>query len=203
MSALTGGVAPQRKRASPGALFNGQRSSGWCIRAEPRGATVEQYSNLTVSESELGNIARILGRLSQTTSASHVLLLDKGGQLVSAQGQGGRRDIVALGALLAGAFGSSRQVAAILGERDFRNIYQQGIHESIYTSLVGEQWLLVVVFDRQTHVGLVKVLARRAVEDLERVLERVRTGSTQAKEQVVNVQFRNSVDSTIDLLFRD
>src|SRR5260221_443848 len=108
-----------------------------------------------------------------------------------------------LNGLLAGAFGSSRQVAAILGERDFRNIYQQGVHESIYTSLVGDLWLLVIVFDRQTHVGLVKVLARRAVEELEHSLERVRSGGTSAKEAVVNVQFRASVDSTIDRLFRD
>ncbi len=164
---------------------------------------MEHSSHLVVTEGELGNIARILGRLSQTTSASHVLLLDKGGQLISTQGQGGQRDIVALGALLAGAFGSSRQVAAILGERDFRNIYQQGVHESIYTSLVGDLWLLVIVFDLQTHVGPVKVLARRAVEELEHSLERVRSGGTSAKEAVVNVQFRASVDSTIDRLFRD
>ncbi|GAC1450527.1 MAG: roadblock/LC7 domain-containing protein [Ktedonobacterales bacterium] len=164
---------------------------------------MEHFTNLVVSESDQGNVARVLGRLSQTTSASHVLLLDKGGQLISAQGQGGQRDIVALGALLAGAFGSSRQVAAILGERDFRAIYQQGLHESIHTSLVGEQWLLVIVFDRQTHVGLVKLLARRAVEDLEAVLERVRSAGGRAKEQVMNVQFRSSVEDTIDLLFRD
>jgi predicted regulator of Ras-like GTPase activity (Roadblock/LC7/MglB family) len=131
------------------------------------------------------------------------LLLDKSGQLISAQGQGGQRDTVALGALLAGAFSSSRQVAEILGERDFREILQQGIHESINTTLIGDQWLLVVVFDRQTHVGLVKVLARRAVDELDRVLERVRAGGAQAKERVVNVQFRNSVDSAIDALFQD
>jgi predicted regulator of Ras-like GTPase activity (Roadblock/LC7/MglB family) len=164
---------------------------------------VDQHSNLVISESELGNIARTLGHLSQSTSASHVLLLDKSGQLISAQGLSAHRDVVALGALLAGAFGSSRQVAGILGEQDFRSIYQQGVHESIFTSLVGERWLLVVVFDRQTHVGLVKVLARRAVEDLERILERVSHGSQPAPERVVDVQFRSSVESTIDRLFQD
>ena len=164
---------------------------------------MEQPANFVITDGDLGNIARILGRLSQTTSASHVLLLDKAGQLSSLQGQGGQRDIVALGALLAGAFGSSRQVAAILGERDFRNIYQQGLHESIYTSLVGEQWLLVVVFDKQTHVGLVKVLARRAVEELEGVLERLRAGAVNTPDQVLNVQFRSSADEAIDQLFRD
>lgn len=164
---------------------------------------MEQPTNVVISEGDLGNIARILGRLSQTTSASHVLLLDKAGQLISLQGQGGQRDIMALGALLAGAFSSSRQVAAILGERDFRNIYQQGLHESIFTSLVGEQWLLVIVFDKQTHVGLVKVLARRAVEELEGVLERLRTGIERAKDEVLSIQFRSSADEAIDQLFRD
>ena len=164
---------------------------------------MEQLSNLVVSEGELGNIVRVLGRITLETGASQVLLLDKSGQLISAQGQAAQRDALALGALLAGAFSSSRQVAAILGERDFRDILQQGVHESINTSLIGDQWLLVIVFDKQTHVGLVKVLARKATDELERVLNRVRTGGTQAKEQVVNVQFRNSVDSTIDQLFQD
>lgn len=164
---------------------------------------MEQLTNLVVSENELGNIARVLGRLTLDTGGSHVLLLDKSGQLISAQGQVGQRDILALGALLAGAFSSSRQVAEILGEKDFRNILQQGVYESIYTSLIGEQWLLVVVFDKQTHVGLVKVLARKATDELERVLERVRAGGTRAKDQVVNVQFRNSVENTIDYLFQD
>lgn len=164
---------------------------------------MEQLTNVVVSEIELGNIARVLGRLTLDTGGSHVLLLDKSGQLISAQGQVGQRDIIALGALLAGAFSSSRQVAEILGEKDFRSILQQGVYESIYTSLIGEQWLLVVVFDKQTHVGLVKVLARKACDELERVLERVRAGGTRAKDQVVNVQFRNSVESTIDHLFQD
>ncbi len=164
---------------------------------------MEQLTNLVVSESDLSNIARVLGRLTLDTSSSHVLLLDKSGQLITAQGQVGQRDIIALGALLAGAFSSSRQVAEILGEKDFRNILQQGVYESIYTSLIGEQWLLVVVFDKQTHVGLVKVLARKACDELERVLERVRAGGAHAKDQVVNVQFRNSVENTIDYLFQD
>jgi predicted regulator of Ras-like GTPase activity (Roadblock/LC7/MglB family) len=164
---------------------------------------MEQLTHLVVSESDLGNIARVLGRLAQETGAGQVMLLDKSGQLISAQGLIGGRDTVALGALLAGAFSSSRQVAEILGERDFRDILQQGVHESINSTLIGNQWLLVVVFDRQTHVGLVKVLARRAVDELERVLERVRAGGAQAKERVVNVQFRNSVDSAIDALFQD
>jgi predicted regulator of Ras-like GTPase activity (Roadblock/LC7/MglB family) len=164
---------------------------------------MEQLTHIVIPESELGNLARVLGRLAEDTGAGHVLLLDKSGQLISSQGQASQRDVVSLGALLAGAFSSSRQVAQILGEKDFRSILQQGVHESISTSLIGEQWLLVVVFDKQTHVGLVKVLARKVVEELERVLERVLANGARAKPDVVTVQFRSSVEQTIDLLFRD
>lgn len=164
---------------------------------------MEQLTNLVVSEGELANIARVLGRLALDTGASYTILLDKSGQLIAAQGQQGQRDLTALGALMAGAFSSSRQVAEILGENDFRSILQQGVQENILSNLVGEQWLLVVVFNQQTHVGLVKVLARKSGEELERVLERVRHGASEARQQVVNVQFRSDAANAIDSLFQD
>lgn len=163
---------------------------------------MEQLTNLVVSEGELSNIARVLGRLALDTGASYTILLDKSGQLIASHGQG-HRDLTALGALMAGAFSSSRQVAEILGEQDFRSILQQGVQESILSTLVGNQWLLVVVFEQQTHVGLVKVLARKSSDELERILDRVRHGGAEARQQVVDVQFRADVASTIDSLFQD
>lgn len=167
------------------------------------GQSMEQLTNLVVSEGELTNIARVLGRLALDTGASYTILLDKSGQLIASHGQQGQRDLTALGALMAGAFSSSRQIAEILGESDFRTILQQGVQESILSNLIGDQWLLAVVFDKQTHVGLVKVLARKACDELERVLDRVRHGGAQARQQVVNVQFRSEVANTIDALFQD
>lgn len=164
---------------------------------------MEQLTNLVVSEMELEHIARILGRLNTDTGATHTILLDKSGQVIAALGEPSQRDLLALGALLAGAFSSSRQVAEILGEHDFRSILQQGVRESILTCLIGDHWLLVVIFEKQTHVGLVKILARKACEELERVLERVRQGGAQARQQVVDVRFRSDVEDTIDLLFKD
>src|SRR5579863_715492 len=97
----------------------------WTWGAEP----MESLTNIVVSESEITNVTRVLGRLILDTGASHVLLLDKSGQLILSQGPTGQRDIIALSALLAGAFASSRHVAEILGERDFRSILQQGVQE--------------------------------------------------------------------------
>jgi len=137
------------------------------------------------------------------TSASSVMLLDKSGQVVTTQGSRTKRNATSLGALLAGAFSSSRHVAELLGEKDFRTIFQQGVHENIYTTMIEDQWLLVIVFDKLTHIGLVKVLSKKVTDELSRTLERVRADTTRQKNSVLNIQFRSSVEDTIDLLFRD
>ena len=69
--------------------------------------------------------------------------------------------------------------------------------------MIEEQWLLVIIFDKLTHIGLVKVLSKKASDELFRVLERVRSDTTRTKSSVLNLQFRSSVEDTIDLLFRD
>jgi predicted regulator of Ras-like GTPase activity (Roadblock/LC7/MglB family) len=166
-------------------------------------AYMEQLTNLIISDHELDTIANVLNKLMNDTSATSVMLLDKSGQVVSSHGMSTKRNATSLGALLAGAFSSSRHVAELLGEKDFRTIFQQGVHENIYTTMVDDQWLLVIVFDKLTHIGLVKVLSKRASEELGRSLERVRADTSRQKSSVLNIQFRSSVEDTIDLLFRD
>ena len=167
------------------------------------GASMEQLTNLVISDRELGTISIVLTKLMNDTNATCAMLIDKSGQVVAIQGTGARRNAIALGALLAGVFSSSREVAKLLDEKDFRNIFQQGVQENIYTSMIEEQWLLVIVFDKLTHIGLVKVLSKKTSDDLGRVLERVRTDTSRQKSSVLNIQFRSSVEDTIDLLFRD
>ncbi len=164
---------------------------------------MEQLTNLIISDRELAVITAALNKLMNDTSATSVMLLDKSGQVIATQGTTSRQQATSLGALLAGAFSSSRHVAELLGEKDFRTIFQQGVNENIFTTMVGEQWLLVIVFDKLTHIGLVKVLSRKASEELGRTLERVRSDTTRQKSSVLNINFRSSVEDTIDLLFRD
>jgi Uncharacterized distant relative of homeotic protein bithoraxoid len=164
---------------------------------------MEQLTNLIISDRELATISNVLTKLMNDTNATSAMLLDKSGQVVAVQGNGIRRDATTLGALLAGVFSSSREVAKLLNEKDFRNIFQQGVQENIYTTMVQEQWLLVIIFDKLTHIGLVKVLSKKASDELGRVLERVRNDTTRTKSSVLNLQFRSSVEDTIDLLFRD
>jgi predicted regulator of Ras-like GTPase activity (Roadblock/LC7/MglB family) len=161
-----------------------------------------QLTSLVVSEKDTAKIEECLERLVGDTNANYSMLLDKSGQVIASRGDTQRQDITALGALLAGTFASSREVARLLREKDFRVLFQQGVKENIFTELIEEQWMLVVMFDKRTHIGLVKVLAKRATEELGTVLQKVRQQSRQ-RDAVISTSFRTSVEDTIDLLFRD
>jgi predicted regulator of Ras-like GTPase activity (Roadblock/LC7/MglB family) len=158
-------------------------------------------SSLIVGVDETDLIRECLARLVNGTEASYGMVLDRAGQVIAAEGEAYREEGVPLGALLAGTFASSREVARILKEKDFRVLVQEGLRENLFTELVDEQWMLVVVFKRQAHLGLVKILAKKATKELEEVLKIVRARNAQRRIEMDST-LRTVGRDTIDLLFK-
>lgn len=161
-----------------------------------------QLTSQIVPQEETDRIEECMTRLVEDTGGNYALLLDKSGQVIASQGDGNRQDITALGALIAGTFASSREVAKLLREKDFRMLFQQGVRENIFIALIEEQWILTIIFNKGTHIGLVKVLAKKATDELAIVLDRVRQAHKH-RDEVLGSSFRTSMEDTIDLLFRD
>lgn len=161
-----------------------------------------QLTNLIVSQNETVNIEESLSKLLAESGADYCMLLDKSGQVIATNGDFGRQDIIALGALLAGSFASSREVARLLGERDFKETVQLGVRGNIFAAQVESYWILVIIFAKQVNLGLIKVLSKRTCIEMADVLERVKVES-RAKDSIISTSFRTSVEDTIDLLFKD
>ena len=161
-----------------------------------------QLTSLIVPPEEVTQIDECLSRLVEDTGGNYALLLDKSGQVIAASGDGNRQDTTALGALIAGSFASSQQIAKLLREKDFRMLLQQGVRENLFIALIDDQWILTIIFNKGTHIGLVKVLTKKATEELSTVLERVRK-QQKSRDEIFGSNFRTSMEDTIDLLFRD
>ncbi len=161
-----------------------------------------QLTSMIVPPDEVAKIEDVLGRLVDETGGNHALLLDKSGQVIAAHGDGSRQDTTALGALIAGTFASSREVAKLLREKDFKMLFQQGVRENLFIALIAEQWILTIIFTKETHIGLVKVLLKKATEELARIHQRVRE-MKRVRGDMLGLSFRTSMEDTIDLLFRD
>ncbi|HUP26878.1 MAG TPA: roadblock/LC7 domain-containing protein [Chloroflexia bacterium] len=157
--------------------------------------------SLIVSEADSTRIRQQLDRMLIESGANSTLLLDKSGEVIAARGDRLPRDLQVMGALLASTFATSREVARMMNDTGFRTLVQQGMRENTLAELVGESWIVVVMFDKTTHLGLVKDLSRRITPELEAVLLQ-----TQRRSRAVNglnPSFRTSIEDTIDLLFKD
>jgi predicted regulator of Ras-like GTPase activity (Roadblock/LC7/MglB family) len=161
-----------------------------------------QLADMIIDVPTSTSMTTVLGRLVKDANASSGMVLDRAGQIIVWQGIDYKDESMKLGALIAGTYASTREMARILGETNFRMLLQEGAKEKIYTEAVGEYWLVSVIFDRQTHLGLVKVLCDRASNDLWNLLLKA-IELNKNRPRLLDSGLQRVTKDTIDLIFRD
>jgi len=170
-------------------------------RTGPRRTFDPNLTDMVIDVKTSGEITEVLSRLVRETRASSGMVLDRAGQIIVFDGEDYRAEMMMLGALVAGTYASTREMARILHEDNFRMLLQEGAKEKIFTEAIGDQWLISVIFDRHTHLGLVKVLCNRATVDLSQILDRaIETNRNRPRQQ--DIGLARITGDTIDLLFR-
>ena len=161
-----------------------------------------QLTQLIIDEETCSSIDSVLRQLIKDSQASTALVLDRAGQIIVWDGPAYEGQRMQLGALIAGTYASTREVARILQESSFRTLLQEGAKEKIFTESIGDQWLISVIFGRHTHLGLVKVLCSRATVDLYQILLRT-LEKNKLRPTLKDAGIQIVANDTIDLLFRD
>jgi predicted regulator of Ras-like GTPase activity (Roadblock/LC7/MglB family) len=137
------------------------------------------------SESDFKQIQQHLQAFLRESNARCALLVDRNGQLVATVGDAPKFDSAAFASLTAADFSANDQLAKMIGEAEFASLVHQGEKESMYLTDVAKRVILVVLFDVRTTLGLVKLKAKAAVENLNKTFEamfnRVGTGPAPQK----------------------
>lgn len=115
-------------------------------------------------------IYNCLSELRFEVGAQCVLLTDIFGELVAQVGVTTELDAAALVSLMAGGYATTFEMARQLGEsRSFNLNFHEGERYHIYSSNIGDNFLLLILCDRQagpSRVGMVWLYAKRAIETL-------------------------------------
>jgi predicted regulator of Ras-like GTPase activity (Roadblock/LC7/MglB family) len=122
---------------------------------------------------EMSEINASLRGFLQRAKASAAFLVDKDGHLITKEGADERLDIDSICGLVAGAFAATKQVAVILGEETFLNLFHQGKKANIQVTLVGNRTILAVVFDDTTTIGMVRLYLAEAAKALTEIFQRI------------------------------
>ncbi len=117
-------------------------------------------------EEDIQRFSVVLGELLKHTEASTALIIDKGGFLITSEGNADEFDLTTIAALASGAFMANQTIANLVQETNFNSVYQQGERHSIFATCCGEETILVVIFEADKSVGVVKYFAEPVVEKI-------------------------------------
>ena len=128
-------------------------------------------SALIVDEETHTGLTEACDALVSSTQARGVFLIDRNGLLITHGGDADDVDGIALASLAAGNMAATNGIASLLGEDEFGALIHQGERESVHISLLGERMILVVLFDGQSSLGLVRLRVDQVREGFEKLLE--------------------------------
>jgi len=129
--------------------------------------------NFILREPEYEAFLSILRKLLGDASAKVVFLVDKNGTLLASAGDAAGFDTTSLASLAAGNIAATGGLANLIGEKEFSILFHEGERDNMHISVVAERLILVVVFDRRSSVGLVRLRVRQASVRLSEVMAAV------------------------------
>ncbi len=150
-------------------------------------------------DEEYREITAIVEKLLSETNAKCVYLVDKDGQLISSSGNTHGIDSTSIASLTAGNIAATGGLAKLIGEKEFSILFHEGERDNIHISVVGQRVILVVIFDKKSSLGLVRLRVKRASEELNRSLQRL-IDKMQAGAEEENL-LKEITDEDIERLF--
>lgn len=137
-----------------------------------------QLSNMVITPEGLASITAQMSDLLKETNARTILLVEKSGQHLASVGEE-YPHVMAIAALIVGAFSSARELSRLIGEPDFKTMFQQGKTSHVYISMLETQDMITVIFDERTTLGIIKLKTQQMIKKIsDEILKMSSSGST-------------------------
>ena len=122
---------------------------------------------LQIPEELLDQIEYILAHLAEKARTDSIVLADISGQVISIQGIMDKGTPAIVAALAAGDVAAMAELSTRIGENDpHGSFFHEGETKSIYLHNIAGSFILIVIFRTEIPIGLVRLFAKRAVEQL-------------------------------------
>ena len=156
-------------------------------------------SSFVMHEEEFGEITVIIERLLREANAKCVYLVDKDGQLISSSGDTAEIDVTSLASLTAGNIAATGGMAKLIGEKEFSVLFHEGERDNLHISLVAQRVILVVIFDKRSSIGLVRLRVKKAGDELGKTIQKLVDKMEEVTDKVTLLE--EITDDDIEKLF--
>ena len=156
-------------------------------------------SSFVMHEEEFGEITVIIERLLREANAKCVYLVVKDGQLISSSGDTAEIDVTSLASLTAGNIAATGGMAKLIGEKEFSVLFHEGERDNLHISLVAQRVILVVIFDKRSSIGLVRLRVKKAGDELGKTIQKLVDKMEEVTDKVTLLE--EITDDDIEKLF--
>jgi predicted regulator of Ras-like GTPase activity (Roadblock/LC7/MglB family) len=159
-------------------------------------------SRLMFYKRDIARIDKIMEEFLKLSQAKCAFLVDKDGHMITRVGGTVNFNQDTISALVAGSFAATKEMAKLLGEKEFSALYHQGQSDNIQLSLVGTRTILTVIFDDSTTLGMVRLYVSETVNKLITTFDDTvqRTGGAE-DDEVVDSKYSTSALDKLDNIF--
>ena len=143
-----------------------------------------------LSREQEASATQILQMLLTECEAVALAICDTGGTVLARASAQPDLPIENAAALAAGSFAATRELAGLIGEASFSSIFHRGKNSGILITSLGGEFILLVVFGRNTTEGLVRLYLQKIGKRLQTILAGTKHQTVQSAEAAIafNVQ---------------
>jgi len=158
---------------------------------------------MVILEQDHANFIAVLDGLRQESNSKYVFLIDKSGQQIASAGAFDGLDPTSLASLAAGNVAATEGLAQLIGESEFSTLFHEGETDSIHISLVADRLVLLVIFDQQSSLGLVRLRVKQRGAELAGVVKAMldRANGSSGSGLGSSTSLSEITDEDIDALF--
>lgn len=161
-------------------------------------------NEISLSEKQYHETSASLAKLAQKCQVHAVFLIDSGGRIMAKTiVKEDQWNIHVLGALTASHFAASTELARQLGENEpFQMVLYEGKDYSVFMTSISHNANLVVLFSKETAVGMVRLFTKKTAEELETTLQSS-DGYDSGIDSVLDDEFQNMLNNALDEKFKE
>jgi predicted regulator of Ras-like GTPase activity (Roadblock/LC7/MglB family) len=147
-------------------------------------------------------IGEQLTQLQNKTNAKLIIFADSEGHAITQKGATTGVNVNALAALAAGHYAATNEISKMLGEDDqFKFIFHEGVSSNMYSCLVNQNFILVVVFDVSIALGMIRIYTARTIKSLAELLENQTEHVDEKIADFLDIEFSTLLNQELDKAF--
>jgi len=157
---------------------------------------------VSLTEEDAEEIERFLRKISYDCEARTIILADASGRLIAERGRLEDLNTQVLSAVAAGELAATNELARLVGETArFKLLLHEGDAQRVYLSDVAGKLILIVIFDSDTPIGLVRIVLKQAVDGLTPVANKMASPENSLPHgEELDKEFFDQFDSGLESL---